>query len=67
MIASPTKILEKKPSELKNALILMHGDQVESNFLKFFNQLKIMIIMNRRIFFPELRFISIFVDNGSFK
>lgn len=28
MIASPTKIIEKKPSELKNALILMHGDQV---------------------------------------
>uniref|UniRef100_A0A0R3S4V8 Nucleoporin NDC1 n=1 Tax=Elaeophora elaphi TaxID=1147741 RepID=A0A0R3S4V8_9BILA len=28
MIASPTKIIEKKPSELKNALILMHGDQM---------------------------------------
>ncbi|VDK82815.1 unnamed protein product [Litomosoides sigmodontis] len=28
MIASPTKIMEKKPSELKNALILMHGDQM---------------------------------------
>ncbi|KAL3981884.1 putative integral membrane protein [Acanthocheilonema viteae] len=28
MIASPIKIIEKKPSELKNALILMHGDQI---------------------------------------
>nr|CDQ00609.2 Bm10949 [Brugia malayi] len=28
MIASPKKIMEKKPSELKNSLILMHGDQM---------------------------------------
>ncbi|VDM10340.1 unnamed protein product [Wuchereria bancrofti] len=28
MIASPKKIMEKKPSELKNSLILMHGDQI---------------------------------------
>ncbi|CAG9539216.1 unnamed protein product [Cercopithifilaria johnstoni] len=28
MVASPTKIIEKKPSELKNALVLMHGDEM---------------------------------------
>uniref|UniRef100_A0A915PLA1 Uncharacterized protein n=1 Tax=Setaria digitata TaxID=48799 RepID=A0A915PLA1_9BILA len=28
MITSPTQIIKKKPSELKNALILMHGDQM---------------------------------------
>ncbi|VDK63503.1 unnamed protein product [Onchocerca ochengi] len=28
MITSTTQIIEKKPSELKNALILMHGDQM---------------------------------------